>query len=111
VANAVSKLFESLANAALDRALPTVTDRLRDRVGPSATVGRIIADGAFVHLDAVSVPIGPRRGVVLERATLRIDVGAAGKLGLPGRGCMRSAASSSSARTRFAATSRSTLPP
>jgi hypothetical protein len=73
------KLFAGLANAVLELALPTVLDWLRERVGPAANVARITADGAWVHLDGVDIPLGPRGRLLLERATLRIN----GKLGLP----------------------------
>jgi hypothetical protein len=73
------KLFSGLANAVLELALPTVLDWFRERVGPSANVARITADGAWVHLDGVDIPLGPRGRLFLERATLRIN----GKLGLP----------------------------
>lgn len=68
----IARFFGSLTNALLDVGLPAIRAWLRERVGPDADIAQITNEGAYVHLDSVRIPVGPRGIVVLERATAKI---------------------------------------
>lgn len=77
----VARLFGSLATALLDLGLPTIRAWLRDRLGPLADVGQVVADGSQIELFQLTIPIGPRGALKLERATAVFT--ALGRAGLP----------------------------
>ena len=71
----------SLANALLDLGLPTIKEWLRGRLGPVADVEAVVTEGLLLHLDRVTLPIGPRGLLTLTRATCALSRGA--RVGLP----------------------------
>src|SRR5690242_11523056 len=62
-------MFESFANALIERTLPRVRDWLTERFGPGATLGSMEVEGKKVHLDDVRIPLGTRIVVTATRAT------------------------------------------
>lgn len=63
-------MFESFANALIERGLPRVRDWLAERFGPGATLGSMEVEGKRVHLNDVRIPLGTRVVVTAKRATL-----------------------------------------
>lgn len=64
--------FENVANALLERAVPTIRGWLQARFGPGADVAGIRLDAREVHVDDTRVPLGPRALLAITRATFRV---------------------------------------
>jgi len=67
-----ARLFEGIANALLERAVPRVREWLQGRFGPGADVSGIRLEGREVHVDDTRVPLGDRATLSIARATFRV---------------------------------------
>jgi hypothetical protein len=63
-------MFETFANALIERTLPRVREWIVERFGPGASLGSMEIEGKKVHLDDVRVPLGSRIVLTAKRATL-----------------------------------------
>jgi len=78
----VTRVLDSFANTLLDLGLPKIKEWLKSRLGPNADVGKLTTEGRKVHLESVTIPIGPRGLLELARATCTLA--SSGRGGLPG---------------------------
>lgn len=67
-----ARLFEGIANALLERAVPRVREWLQGRFGAGADVSGIRLEGREVHVDDTRVPLGERARLSIARATFRV---------------------------------------
>lgn len=79
----LTRLFEGFANTLLDLGLPKINEWLRNKLGPNAVIGAVTSQGRRVLLEQVTIPIGPRGILSLDKATCTLGANASKTSSLP----------------------------
>jgi hypothetical protein len=71
--SAASRFLNGLANALLERTLPTIRAWLTARLGPSVAVAQMTVEGSTMRLEGALLPLGPGMELEVKRAVFALQ--------------------------------------